>query len=124
MTIKRGLYNISPKRYTGDMNTAQKGRVRYIVFKEKDMWYAVGLEFNIVEYAEDPQIALFRLFEALRGYVGSFRLIRGARPHTLNQKPEKEYEDLWNNLRAGRPVKSPYQIDSFGEKNLKSLVTA
>ena len=106
------------------MNTSQKGRVRYIVFKEKDTWYAVGLEFNIVEYAEDPQIALFRLFEALKGYVGSFGLVRGARPHTLNQKSEKEYEDLWNNLRAGKLVKSPYQIDSFGEKNLKSLAIA
>ncbi|OHA94751.1 MAG: hypothetical protein A3C62_00765 [Candidatus Zambryskibacteria bacterium RIFCSPHIGHO2_02_FULL_39_16] len=106
------------------MNTAQKGRVRYIVFKEKDTWYAVGLEFNIVEYAEDPQIALFRLFEALKGYVESFKLVRGARSYTLNQKPEKEYEELWNKLRMGKPIKSPYQIDSFGEKNLKSLVTA
>ena len=105
-------------------NTAQKGSVRYIVFKEKDTWYAVGLEFNIVEYAEDPQIALFRLFEALKGYLESFRLIGGARPYTLNQKPDKEYENLWNKLQAKKLVKSPYQIDSFGEKNIKSLTTA
>lgn len=105
-------------------NTAQKGSVRYIVFREKDTWYAVGLEFNIVEYAEDPQIALFRLFEAMKGYIESFRMVKGARPYTLNQKPDKEYEDLWNKLRAGRPVKSPYQIDSFGEKNLRSLAAA
>ena len=106
------------------MNTVQKGSVRYIVFKEKDIWYAVGLEFNIVEYAEDPQIALFRLFEALKGYLESFKLIRGARPYTLNQKSEKEYEELWNRLHSKKPIKSPYQIDSFGEKNIKSLTFA
>ncbi len=105
------------------MNTAQKGRVRYIVFKEKDTWYAVGLEFNIVEYAEDPQIALLRLFEALDGYLESFRMIKGARPYVLNQTTEKEYEDLWQKLQSGKPIKSPYQIDSFGEKNLRSLAT-
>ena len=105
-------------------NTVQKGSVRYIVFKEKDTWYAVGLEFNIVEYAEDPQIALFRLLEAIKGYVESFRMFKGARPYTLNQKTEKEYEDLWNKLRTGKPIKSPYQIDSFGEKNLKNLTNA
>ncbi|MDP3763972.1 MAG: hypothetical protein Q8Q92_05075 [bacterium] len=103
-------------------NTAQKGSVRYIVFKEKDIWYTVGLEFNIVEYAEDSQIALFRLFEAIKGYVESFKMVKGARPYTLNQKPEKEYEDLWNKLRAGIPVRSPYQIDSFGEKNLNNPI--
>jgi hypothetical protein len=105
-------------------NTVQKGSVRYIVFKEKDTWYAVGLEFNIVEYAEDPQIALFRLFEAMKGYLESFKMIRGARPYALNQRPEREYEELWKKLRAGKSVKSPYQIDSFGEKNLKNLVLA
>ncbi|MEK7194307.1 MAG: hypothetical protein AAB660_01285 [Patescibacteria group bacterium] len=99
-------------------NTAQKGSVRYIVFKEEDTWYAVGLEFNIVESAEDPRIALFRLFDAMKGYVESFRSIGGARPYALNQKTDKEYEDLWSKLQAGKPIKSLYQVDSFGEKSL------
>lgn len=99
-------------------NTAQKGSVRYIVFKEKDTWYAVGLEFNIVESAENPQLALFRMFEAIRGYVDSFKKIKGARPYALNQKTDDEYEDLWNNLRAKKPIKSPFAVHSFGEQNL------
>lgn len=103
------------------MNTAQKGRVRYIVFKEKDTWYAVGLEFNIVESAEDPQLALFGLFEAITGYVEAFRKIKGARPNVLNQKPDEEYETLWNKLISKQPVKSPYSIYTFGERALATV---
>ena len=29
---------------------------------------------------------------------------------------EKEYEDLWKNLNSPKPIKSPYQIYSFGER--------
>ena len=36
-------------------NTLQKGSVRYIVFKENDVWYAAGLEFNVVESAIRPK---------------------------------------------------------------------
>jgi len=105
-------------------NTIQKGSVRYIVFKEKDIWYAVGLEFNIVEYAEDPQIALFRLFETIKGYLESFKSVKGARPFALNQRADVEYEKLWSKLQANKPIRSPYQIDTFGEKNLRSLALA
>lgn len=103
------------------MNTAQKGRVRYIVFKEKDTWYAVGLEFNIVESGEDPQIAMFGLFEAITGYVEAFKKIKGARPTVLNQKPDKEYEDMWNKLVSGSPIKSPYSIYTFGTRPLVAV---
>ena len=99
-------------------NTAQKGSVRYIVFKEKDIWYAVGLEFNIVESGKDPQVVLLSLFEAISGYVEAFRKIKGARPYTLNQKTEKEYEELWAKLKTKTPIKSPYSIYTFGEKEL------
>lgn len=99
-------------------NTAQKGSVRFIVFKEKDTWYAAALEFNIVESAENPQLALFRILEAIKGYVESFKKIKGARPYTLNQKASDEYENLWNKLRYKKPIKSPYTIYSFGEQNL------
>lgn len=99
-------------------NTVQKGSVRYIVFKEDDMWYAVGLEFNIVEQADDPQIALFNLFEAMKGYVEAFKATGGARPHALNQKASPEYEDLWQKLNSNKEIPSPYIIDTFGEKKL------
>ena len=100
-------------------NTANKGFVRYIVFKEENEWYAVGLEFNIVVSADTADLALFELFDAIQGYVESFRKLRGARPHALNQKTDPEYESLWNELqRSNRPIKSPYFVYAFGEKSL------
>ena len=100
-------------------NTVNKGSVRYIVFKEDNEWYAVGLEFNIVIAAENAQLALFELFEAMKGYVESFRKLRGARTHALNQKAEPEYEALWKSLQKNKqPVKSPYEVYAFGEKTL------
>lgn len=111
--------------YSGYMkifrNTAQKGSVRCIVFKERKVWYAVALEFNIVEYAEDPQVALGRLVDAMTGYLESFKSIKGARPDCLNQTPEPEYEEMWNKLESGKPVKSPYQVYMHSEVNLGAL---
>jgi hypothetical protein len=102
-------------------NTANKGYVRYIVFKEDNEWYAVGLEFNIVISAETAELALFQLFEAIQGYIESFRKLRGVRPHTLNQKTNPEYESLWGELKkAKQPIKSPYSVYTFGEKSLVS----
>ena|ERR1035437_4236207 len=98
------------------MNTPQKGSVRYIVFKDKDTWYAVALELNIVESGDDPRIALNNLFDAVVGYVESCRKVRGARVSPLNQKPDAEYEKLWSNINSnkGKGIKSPFQINSFG----------
>jgi len=78
-------------------NSLKKGSVRYIVFKEANKWYAIGLEFNIVEEGDDPSEALFFLFEAIRGYVNSAIKIK-ARPQILNQRADKEYENLWDVL--------------------------
>ncbi|HEX9503544.1 MAG TPA: hypothetical protein VF974_04460 [Patescibacteria group bacterium] len=78
-------------------NTIQKGSVRYIVFKEDSTWYAVGLEFNIIESGDDPKEVLLFLFEAMKGYVKSARKIK-SRPQILNQKSDEEYERLWNKL--------------------------
>ena len=84
--------------YNKDMkNTLQKGSVRYIVFKEEDTWYAVALEFNIVESGDDPREVLMLLFEAVEGYVRSARKYK-ARPAVLNQKTDEEYEQLWKTL--------------------------
>lgn len=83
------------------MNTLQKGSVRYIVFRERNCWYAAGLEFNIVESGDTPQEALFLLFEALQGYVEAARKYK-ARPIILNQKTDAEYETMWKGQKENK----------------------
>jgi hypothetical protein len=104
-------------------NTLQKGSVRYIVFKENNKWYAVGLEFNIVEAGDDPREVLLFLFEAIQGYVKSALKIK-ARPPILNQKADEEYENLWDILqqrkrasvyKSNKPIPFVY---TFGERAL------
>lgn len=96
------------------MNTPQKGMVRCIVFKDGDAWYGVALEFNIVESADDPDVTLFNLHNAIRGYVESQGKIKGSRFYPLNQKPAEEYEQLWKNLHARKPIPSPYSVRYYG----------
>lgn len=96
------------------MNTAQKGTVRSIVFKDGDTWYGVALEFNIVESGDDFDVVMFNLQNAIAGYVESQKKIKGSRFAPLNQKPDPEYEKMWNNLHSPRPVKSPYYVKYFG----------
>ncbi len=96
------------------MNTTQKGKFRHIVFRDGDAWYAVALEFNIVESADDPKLAFMSLLQAVSGYVQSMRKIKGARFAPLNQRPDQEYEELWAKLNSPKPVKSPYEINMFG----------
>ena len=75
-------------------NTINKGSVRIVVFREAGDWYAAVLEFNIVESGSTPQEAMLLAFEAVKCYVESAKKIK-ARPHVLNQLPEKEYETMW-----------------------------
>jgi hypothetical protein len=101
-------------------NTLQKGRVRYIVFKEGNKWYAVALEFNIVEAGDDPREVLLSLFEAIRGYVKSAIKIK-ARPHILNQRADNEYEKLWGKLQENKNTPSRNYLPpvyTFGERPL------
>lgn len=102
-------------------NTLQKGSVRYIVFKEEGTWYAVALEFNIVESGDNPMEVLAMLFEATEGYLESAKKVK-ARPHILNQKTDREYEDIWSVLEKGKTqqkekIKMP-QIFTFGQMPL------
>lgn len=103
-------------------NSVRKGSVRYIVFKEANTWYGVGLEFNIVEEANTPEAALFYLLEAIRGCVNSAKKVKGRMDFALNQKPEKEYEELWKTIHSSRntsiPMRSPYPIYSYGTHEL------
>lgn len=96
------------------MNTPQKGQVRYIVFKDGIAWYAVALEFNIVESADNPRIALMNLFDAIQGYVESSKKVKGARVSPLNQQADKEYENLWSIISTQKKIKSPFQISTYG----------
>ena len=99
------------------MNTPQKGTFRHIVFRDGDTWYAVALEFNIVESSDDPKLAFFNLLQAVNGYIASCNKIKGSRITPLNQKSDPEYEELWSNLNSPKPIKSPFEINMFGVVN-------
>lgn len=96
------------------MNTTKKGTIRCIIFKEDNVWYGVGLEFNIVESGDDADVVMFNLHEAIRGYVESQKKIKGNRLAPLNQKADVEYESLWKNLVSPRPKPTPYGVLYFG----------
>lgn len=100
-------------------NTLQKGSVRYIVFREEKTWYAVALEFNIVETGDDPREVLFSLLEAIQGYTKSAKKIK-ARPYILNQTSDPEYEKLWKKLQQNEelPVKGIPPVYTFGQREL------
>jgi len=97
------------------MNTPKKGKFRHIVFKDGDTWYAVALEFNIVESGDDAKLAFFSLLQAVDGYIDGMKKIKGLKNFsTLNQKSDEEYEKLWDNLHSPKPIKSSYQIGMYG----------
>jgi len=75
-------------------NNLNSDSIRYIVFKEKSMWYAVALELNIVEAGNDPQVVLLSLFEAIHGYI-KVAVKNKLDLSVLNQKVDKEYEKMW-----------------------------
>ena len=80
--------------------TPQRGRYRWIVFRKGKEWIAAALEFNIVQVADDPNVAYLEMQEAARGYIEAAQKFIGFRPQVvnpmLNQKSGKECEQLWN----------------------------
>lgn len=100
------------------MNSAKKGKVRCIVFKEVDTWYGVALEFNLVEEGDDAEVVNFNLQEAIRGYVNSQKKIGGSRVAPLNQKGDLEYEKLWSDLSSDKPVPAPLEVKYYGFTNV------
>jgi len=101
-------------------NTLQRGTIRYLIFKEGDVWYATGLEFNIVESGNSVQEAILLLFEALAGYVEAARRIK-ARPNILNQKSDTEYEEMWQKRREEKFSQSR-KIFSSGELSIGQIL--
>lgn len=98
-------------------NNLHHGSVRTIIFKDGDAWYAVALEFNIVTEGDSPELASFSLQAAIHGYLESLKnsKVGGLRTEPiLNQTPDPEYEELWQKLESNEPIKSPYQVYSFG----------
>jgi hypothetical protein len=49
---------------------------RYIVFRDRGTWYAVALEFNIIESSDNPKLAFFSLLQAVEGYIKSVKKIK------------------------------------------------
>ena len=88
-------------------NTLQKGSVRYLVFRDGDMFFAVALEFNIVVEGAHPMEALLLLHEAVLGYLEAARKVK-MRPHILNQKSDPEYEKMWQEYQD-RKLKEKYE---------------
>ena len=105
-------------RVKGPAQKPNKGTFRHIVFRDGDTWYAVALEFNIIESAEDPKLAFMNLLQAVGGYIESARKLRGGRYYSLNQKSDPEYEELWTNLNSSKPIKSPYQVAMHGVNSI------
>ena len=75
-------------------NTLQKGSVRYLIFKDGDTFFGTALEFNIMVEGAHPAEAFLLLNEAVQGYIEAARKIK-LRPQVLNQKPDPEYEKMW-----------------------------
>jgi predicted RNase H-like HicB family nuclease len=84
----------------GFLNTHLSGSVRSIIFKQGDEWFAVALEFNIVETGNSPQEVMVLLDEAIRGYVEGAEKARLSIA-TLNQNVDPEYESLWASRETG-----------------------
>lgn len=103
-------------------NTLQRGSVRFITFREGDTWYGVCLEFNIVESGSTPREAFILLAEAVQGYLESARKIK-ARPHILNQKSDREYEELWLASQESDHHKKPSSVYMSGYLNIGRTVS-
>ena len=101
-------------------NTTQKGSARVIIFKQNSTWFGVALDFNIVETGDDPREVMIMLDEAIKGYVLSAQKAK-LRPHVLNQKADKEYEDLWEKLESKMPIPSPIKVHSYGIRTLSAV---
>lgn len=106
-------------------NTTKKGRYRWIVFKKGTEWRAAALEFNIVQVGDDPNLVYLELQEAVKGYIEAAQKLKGFREKAinpiLNQKPDEEYEIIWNQAQSATKKPSaalPRNVFDFGVRNL------
>jgi hypothetical protein len=96
-------------------SAAPSERFRFIVFREKGVWYAVALEYNIVESGDDPQVVLYNLIEAVQGSLAVAKEIcdKGACP-VYTQEADPEYEAMWQHIQKNSAVPSPYEVYTAG----------
>jgi len=87
---------------------------RYIVFRDRGTWYAVALEFNIIESSDNPKLAFFSLLQAVEGYIKSVKKIKEPGFQLLNQVADLNYKKMWENLHSYKYIRSPYKINMYG----------
>ncbi len=98
-------------------NSLQQGSVRTLIYKEGKEWFAVALEFNIVETGSDPREVMMLLDEAIRGYILSARKSKLS-SSVLDQKPAPEYEKLWQVAQTKKAAPSPIVFYSSGMRSV------
>lgn len=102
-------------------NILKNGSVRVIIFKDKKDWVGAVLELNIVESGSNPQALMLSLEEAIQGYVYVVAKER-LNEQLLNQKPNPEYEKLWNDFTLRRHTKLIPSIYSANTLSLRALM--
>ena len=87
-------------------NSSKKRKVRSLIFWDNDdsTWYAVALEFNLVESGDTPGEAMGMLTRAMQGYLAAVRKEKFPAKF-LNKKASTEYEKLWKQSQAAKPSK-------------------
>ena len=93
--------------------------IRYIVFREKDTWYGVALELNIVVDGDTADQVVASLFDAITGYhdVQDDPQFEGKTFHEPAVDPE--YEALWKQSQQAKgSIKSPLQVYTSGTRQL------
>ena len=74
--------------------------MRYLIFKDKDVFFGVALEFNVIVEAASQIEALVLLDEATQGFLESARKIK-LRPSVLNQNLIPNMKKCGKNIKTG-----------------------
>ena len=103
------------------LNTHKSGSLRSIIFREKGEWFAVALEFNIVEHGDSPEEVMILLDEAVKGYIASAKKAKLS-VSVLNQKAAPEYETMWKTSASSQSGKKS-QVYRFSSQPLVALMS-
>ena len=101
-------------------NTLKKGSVRFLIFRDGESFFGVALEFNDVVEAASPQEAYIFLNEAASGYLESAKKTK-LRPSVLNQKPDAEYEKMWQANQDKKLKEKTYHTRIYRQKNFNQF---
>lgn len=83
-------------------NTKEQGSLRFLVYKDGDEFCGVCLEFNLIEYGDNPD----ELLESLK--EGAESLIKGVAEHNLSEEALNDPADIkyWLMFEQGCSPKS------------------